>query len=72
MKPGARDAQLLARRRNTARIPDRRPRPLRPAPQVTPRLIRSRSEETVVAEAPGRATLTDKEERSGMTEDNWS
>jgi hypothetical protein len=65
----SRDAQPLAPRRNTARTPDRHPRPPQPAPQVTLRLTRPRSEETVVAEDPGRATLIDKEECS-LTEDS--
>ena len=41
----------------------------RAAPQVTLRLMRSRSEETVVTEDPSRATLIDKKECS-VSEDN--
>src|SRR5215470_1385819 len=65
-----RGARCRPRRDNPARTPGRHPLPLLPraAPQVTLRPLRSRSEETVVTEDPGRATLIDKEECS-MSED---
>src|SRR5208282_2027394 len=70
MQPATRGAHHRPRRENTARTPDRCPRPLlsRPASRVTLRLMRSRSEETVVTEDPSRATLIGKEECS-MSED---
>src|SRR5215470_13167999 len=66
-----RGARCRPRRDNPARTPGRHPLPLLPraAPQVTLRPLRSRSEETVVTEDPGRATLIDKEECS-MSEDS--